>query len=75
LKVPERAFSAVAVASSTETLGVEGAMLPEINVRTEIYAVLLLRNVLGLTKEEPRETTLLDLMATLATALAKGMPS
>ena len=30
--------------------------------------------LLGLTKEEPKVTTLLSLNATLATALAKGMP-
>jgi hypothetical protein len=62
------------MASSSETVGVEDAILSGITYQGRTPENILAMDLLGLTKEEPKETTLSLLNATLATALAKGIP-
>ena len=74
LNVPESAASAFAIASSREIVGVvEGTdAVRNQSVRAPRNAMT---DLLGLTNEEPNETTLLALLnAMFATALATGTP-
>ena len=77
LYLPLSAASALAIASSAESLGVDEAMdsvSKEVLVSKADYHQQV--DLLGLTKDDPKETTLLSLLkATLATALANGTPS